>query len=69
MTRYFVMLRNGSADDVPVPMVKGFPADAPTWDADSWSDELVLFETEAAATAAGDASPLGVAFGFEVYPW
>ena len=68
MTRYFVMLHNGSSD-FPVPLVKGFPADAPVWDADSWSDDVVLFDTEVAAVTAGRGSPLGAAFGFEVYPW
>ena len=56
-TRYFVMLVDG-ARGAPLPMVE-----------DHETGRVALFNSEDAAERAGEANPLGAAFGYEVYPW
>ena len=55
-TRYFVMIRNASRDNWPLPLVDE-------------SEDVVLFDNEREANAAGLNNPLGNAYGFEIYPW
>lgn len=55
---FFVMLRQ--QDGSPSPLV--------TYD-EGEDGTVVLFQSEAAAQAAGDSNMLGRAFGYEVFPW
>jgi len=53
--KWFVMLRSQDGR-FPLPLV-------------DLEDDIVLFDSEAEATAAGNRNPVGEAFGFETYEW
>jgi len=50
----------------PVPLVRG---DTEYKGIAGWDDGIALFDSEYAAEAAGNANPMGLARGFEVYGW
>lgn len=61
MSRWFVMLYTYSGD--PALMVVGGPPD------EDWSDDPALFNSEAEAGEVAKTSPLGRAYGYELYEW